>query len=662
MTNPARFLLLSILALAVAGCSGGDRVPAPFVPGSLDYVEKGTLLQVSSYDTTGGNNDRINIHAGETATIFRRSGPGVISRIWITIDSRDPHFLRRILLRMYWDGEDEPSVEVPVGDFFGSGFEYRHHISQMTGMSSGGYYSFFPMPFQEEARIEVVNQTGREIYAFYYQVDYYRLEAPLPDRTPTFHAAWRRDIRTEADSNFLALEAEGAGYYVGTHFHGQSYSGGLGYLEGDEMFYVDGEENPSIQGTGLEDYFTSGWYFQQGEYDAPWHGLVMKDDSAGRIAAYRHHIRDAIPFRKSLRATFEHGHNNEDAVDFSTTAFWYQTEPHRPFAPLKPAGLRIPLRRPVPNGAVEAETLGAKSEADAGVADMTAHGADWSGGRQLQVEGREGTSFELVVPGLIEESYHVEIYPTGGPDYGNWSVSSAAGSGTRGGDAVSFKGFREQVTPAEKVVLNRVRPRGDSLRLRFTMTGKNVSSDGYRAGIDALNLIPVREYIPKWQLIGPFPNPRESDDLRFGLDSVYAPEKEIDLDAAYRGVDGQRVRWQKYTGGEGGYAMNLNGRYSPDEFIISYALTWIHSPVRQSVPLMLGTDDGAKVFLNGEQLYRFLEVRVAAPDQDTVRLPLRKGWNKLLLKLENNFGGYAFYARIIDRSDNLTVSADQPQQ
>ncbi len=91
----------------------------------------------------------------------------------------DPHFLRRILLRMYWDNEENPSVEVPVGDFFGTGFEYKHYIAEYLGMSSGGYYCYFPMPFNKKACIEVVNETGQEIYAFYYHIDYQKLEESL---------------------------------------------------------------------------------------------------------------------------------------------------------------------------------------------------------------------------------------------------------------------------------------------------------------------------------------------------------------------------------------------------------------------------------------------------------------------------------------------------
>ena len=117
-------------------------------PYRLPYLKKSKLIQISSHDTTGGNNDRINIPAGETATLAEMNGPGIITRIWVTIDSRDPYFLRRILVRMYWDREENPSVEAPVGDFFGTGIEYKHYVSQILGMSSSGYILLLPNAVQ----------------------------------------------------------------------------------------------------------------------------------------------------------------------------------------------------------------------------------------------------------------------------------------------------------------------------------------------------------------------------------------------------------------------------------------------------------------------------------------------------------------------------------
>ncbi len=616
------------------------------------FIQNGKMIQVSSYDTTGGNNDRINIHEGEKAEIFNTKGPGVITRIWITIDSRDPHFLRRILLRMYWDDEDEPSVEVPVGDFFGSGFKYKHHTAEFTGMSSGGYYCYFPMPFRKNARIEVVNQTGKEIMAFYYHINYYQLDKKLPRNTQYFHANWRRDARTTSDKNFEALNAKGKGHFVGMNFNGQPYNNSLFYLEGDEMIYVDGEKEPSTYGTGFEDYFTSGWYFKNGEYHAPYHGLVLLEEETGRVTAYRHHIPDAIPFNESIDVTFEHGHGNEEAVDFSTTCYWYQEEPHD-YEPIQKAGQRIPLRRPVKNGSVSSEDIEVKTNANYLIQDMSDYGADWYKNKQICIKGKDEEKFTLTIPNCIEKAYNIKIYPTQGPDYGNIQIK------TNNQAIKKFKGYNEKIHPSPAIEFNNVPVKEGEINIDFQIDGKNKSSSGYNTGISAIHLEPVREYITDWYLIGPFPNPRESDDLRFGLDSVYPPEKEIKLSKSYSGAEEQEVKWFRINNSGAGYDMGLWNYFDPQEFIISYALTYIYSPEEQELPLMFGSDDGAKVFLNDEEIYRFLDVRIAAPDQDTIPLELSKGWNKLLIKAENNFGGYAFYARIIDRNKNLKISAEK---
>ncbi len=619
----------------------------------LPTIRDGKMVQVSSYDTTGGNNDRINIKARKTAEILNFDGPGMITRIWITIDSRDPYFLRRIMLRFYWDDETNPSVEVPVGDFFGNGFEYTHYTSRYLGMSSGGYYCYFPMPFNKKARIEVVNDTGEEVFAFYYQINIYQFENPLDENTGYFHALWKRDLRTDYNENYVALEAEGEGQFVGLNFNGQPYRGSLFYLEGDEMIYVDGESHPSIYGTGMEDYFTSGWYFKNGEFSADFHGLILKDDATGRVAAYRHHIPDAIPFKKSIKVTYEHGHANEQVADFATTAFWYQMEPHKPWGPLLKPGLRIPLRRPVPEGAYEAEEAILEGSIQSKVEDMSDFGPDWSGLQQLLVDGEPDDEFELILSPLREAKYHVDIYPTKGPGYGTFDIYS--GNKKVG----SFDGYDEKITPAEKFRIPDIEVKDGQLSLKFKISRKNTHSNGYDVGLDAFILVPDRNYIPEWYMIGPFPNPRESDYVRLGLDSVYAPEKEIHLNEIYVGVEGQEIGWEKVDGRDGGYGMGLWQMYDPYEFVVCYALTYIYSPEDQQVPLMYSSDDGSKVFLNDEELYRFLEVRVASPDDEEIPLNLKRGWNKLLLKVENNFGGYAFYARVIDRNRNLVFSRDR---
>ncbi len=616
----------------------------------LPYLKSSRLLQISSFDSTGGNNDRINLHPGEKATIAQIQGPGVITHIWVTIDSRDPYFLRRIVLRMFWDGEANPSVEVPIGDFFGTGFEYRHYFSAYVGMTSGGYFSNLPMPFQKSARIEVDNQTGQELYAFYYHIDYQKLAEPLEEDVAYFHCQWRRELRTDPKQNYVVLEAEGQGHFVGLNMSMQSYERNLSFLEGDEMVYVDGETFPSIYGTGTEDYFISGWYFNRGEFAAPYHGLILKDDSLGRIAAYRWHVSDAIPFQKSLRFTIEHGHANSEVADYSSTAYWYQKEPHKAFAPLPAAALRIPLRATVPNGVLEGESLMPQStNLKAEVEDMSIHGPEWSSLRQLKVHGgREGDSFSISLP-VEEDLYSVRIYYTSGPDYGNVNVLS------QGALVGKISAYSQQVLPGRELTLAHLKASKGQIPLTFIIDGKDGQAAGYEVGLDAFLIEPEKKFIPEWLIIGPFPNPRESDVKRFGLDTVYAPEKEIEPEKIYSGAEGQRVRWSLEKTPESGY-FSLYKKFTPYEFVVAYAFTYVRSPKDQVLPLLLGSDDGVKVFLNDKEVHRFLGVRVAVPDQDRVMLPLKKGWNKLLIKIENNFGGYAFYARIVDLDQTLEYS------
>ena len=647
-----RVLLCAMIFGAMSALKAQSVLDRILSPSHLPCLKKSKLVQISSHDRSGGNSDFISVASGATAVLAEMPGPGVISRIWVTIASRDRHFLRRIVLRMYWDGEDQPSVEVPVGDFFGTGFQYKQYITPFVGMSSGGYYSYFQMPFQTSARVEVENQTGQEINSFYYQIDYQKLSDPLESDIGYFHANWRRDVRTTAKENYLVLDAAGEGHFVGLNMSMQSYHGGLQFLEGDEMVYVDGENYPSIYGTGTEDYFTSGWYFNRGEFAAPYHGLILKDDSLGRIAAYRFHILDVIQFKQSLRFTIEHGHGNEEVADYSSTAYWYQKEPHKKFPPMLAPGLRIPLRVAVPNDAVEAETLTPRETVLPGrVDDMSKFGADWSGLKQLTVIGKkEGDSFLLEVPAL-EDRYDVSIYYTRGRDYCDVEIMY---DGTEVG---TIRGFGNEVVPAGKIMLSDVKAVDRKLPIKFVVAGKDPKATGFTVGLDAIVLEPHRNFIAEWFLIGPFPNPRDEQSNRLGLDIAYPPEKEIDLGKAYPGVDQKPVRWTLEKTLPNG-RMDLY-KFEPYELVVVYALTYIYSPKDQTLPLLLGTDDGVKVFLNDKEIHRNLTIRVSMPDQDRVPLELKKGWNRLLLKIENNFGGFNFYARVLDVDESITVRPHQ---
>jgi hypothetical protein len=328
-------VLLSVLpAQAQSGLGAGTL-------GSLMTPRGGKVEHFASTDPKGGNGDFRPVAPGETLTLMDyKGGPGIVRRWWITIAPRsNVQIQRQAIIRCYWDGETTPSVECPVSDFFGMGFgEWHDYQSLPLNMTSGGYNCYWPMPFHKSARITIENRSKVRIDSFYYNLEV-ETHKKLPKDTLYFHAQFRRSRPTEQGKPYILLETTGKGQYVGTLMSMQAMRGrGLGYLEGDEQVTVDGEASPSILGTGTEDYFSSGWYYDTGVYSAPYHGVTIKDVEKGRINTYRWHIEDVIPFEKSLRFAIEHGPVNDIPGDYSSVAFYYQTHPHAAFPPL-PADL-----------------------------------------------------------------------------------------------------------------------------------------------------------------------------------------------------------------------------------------------------------------------------------------------------------------------------------
>ncbi|MEO7143090.1 MAG: glycoside hydrolase family 172 protein [Bryobacteraceae bacterium] len=320
----------------------------------LSTLSDASSKRISSWDRTGGNHDSIPIKAGQTVTLAEIDGPGAIKHIWATISSSSRFHLRELVLRMYWDGERDPSVEAPIGDFFGDGFgEYHNWHSLPLTVQGKALNCYFEMPFSKKAVITVTNDGAQDVRSFYYHVDYQKYPgARAVEGQGRFHALWHRehptvvqtgDVNLTGKDNYVFVDAQGRGQFVGVVLSVQGYATGW-WGEGDDMFFIDGERfPPSIHGTGLEDYFNNGWGFQE-EFNYPFIGYSLKGngDWTGQNTMYRFHIPDPIYFKKSLRATIEHGHANHRADDYSSTAYWYQTEPHKPFPPLPPVIARMP--------------------------------------------------------------------------------------------------------------------------------------------------------------------------------------------------------------------------------------------------------------------------------------------------------------------------------
>jgi hypothetical protein len=320
----------------------------------------------SSWDRSGGNGDAVPVEAGKSATLLDVTGPGVVTHIWITIASDDPHHLKNLVLRAWWDGETTPSVEVPVGDFFGLGLgEYYTYQSALLAVASiKALNSYFQMPFSSSARITISNEGKIKTDSFYFHVDYITMPS-LPAGLGRFHAQYRQAAPTKSwtenwtneydekingkknlngEGNYVFLEATGKGHFVGvTHSVLQNQNQWFG--EGDDMIFIDGDTTPTINGTGTEDYYNGAWDFGLQPFGYMHNGapyMVDPERLGGRYCLYRWHIESPITFEKSIKVTIESGHGNHRADDYYTTAYWYQAEPHGAFPALPAAETRIP--------------------------------------------------------------------------------------------------------------------------------------------------------------------------------------------------------------------------------------------------------------------------------------------------------------------------------
>jgi Protein of unknown function (DUF2961) len=344
----------------------------------LTQLKSYTTQRMSSFDPKGANDDgqwKSPVKAGETRTIGDVQGPGVITHMWFTIATPEHYHLKKIVLRMYWDGESSPAVEAPIGDFFGLGLgEYfLYESGPLSVGSQKALNSYFRMPFRKSARITITNEGSQTVSAFYYNIDWEKHQS-LPDDTAYFYAeyrqetptkGWTADWKLNADvnvndkpnldgaENYVILETEGRGHYVGVT-HNILQNQGDWWGEGDEMMFIDDRAKPTIIGTGSEDYYLGAWCyggcaispfgaayptFAYRQYGNPVNG---GDHRGSKWMVYRFHLDSPVPFQKYFKMTMEHGHANHRSDNFYTVAYWYQQGPHRLRKPLPPVDERVP--------------------------------------------------------------------------------------------------------------------------------------------------------------------------------------------------------------------------------------------------------------------------------------------------------------------------------
>lgn len=485
------------LLLAAALLPGQDL-------GSLHLLREGRPRRVSStHAEDPDNRDNVWVKPGETRTLAELTGPGVIRHIWLTFSEARPNWLAKdgaahpgeIVLRMWWDGAAEPAVEAPLGDFFAAGFGKRAEVRSIPVEVQGGdsYNCFWPMPFSRSARIAVTNESARPLAALYYAIDW--SEERLPANAALFCAQYRQEFPTALGRDYVILDAEGAGHYVGTVLSVRTRSPEW-FGEGDEKLTVDGEARPSIRGTGTEDYFLNAWGLERGSF--PSFGVPILEGAWGhvgqRLTAYRWHLFDPVRFQKSLRVELEHyGWISADETasgkvegfveredDFATVAFWYQQGAPKRFAKLPPAAERTP---PGLDLVIEGKTLLGRATAAKGKLSLQ-KGWEWTGEGQLffDAEGPDA-AFEVAFEVREEALKRVVVPITHSYDFGIYRVL-LDGKPLEGGPI----DFHHPQVEVREHSLGDLRLAPGEHRLRFECVGRNPQSSGWKLGVDSVRL------------------------------------------------------------------------------------------------------------------------------------------------------------------------------
>ena len=334
----------------------------------LSHIRDAQTGRASSWDKTGRNSDAWWIEPGERAVLADLKGPGRITHLWLT----QANHYRECLLKITWDDASFPSVVCPLGDFFGLGHglvnSYQSLLFSASTRSNHVFNagcalnSYVQMPFRQRAVVELVNESS-ERHRQYFYVDYETGE--VPTEAGYFHAEFRREnpfggwgheIRVNApeanianegqtawDNNYILLETQGRGHYIGCNISVTNFQG-TWWGEGDDMIWVDGYKwPPELHGTGSEDYLNQAWGMQDNAFGRNG-SSIHEANTDGYQTSYVHHLENPVRFEREIKATIEHGHGNHLCNEMSSVAYWYAAEPTCAAAPPAVAQ-RMPVLR-----------------------------------------------------------------------------------------------------------------------------------------------------------------------------------------------------------------------------------------------------------------------------------------------------------------------------
>jgi hypothetical protein len=470
----------------------------------------------SNNQAVRSNDDSKRIMPGETLVMADLRGPGVVDHVWITVADNEFAWPRLVRLRVYYDGKKTPSVDVPLGDFFGVGHGYERNLDSMFIRDSSfgrARNSYWPMPFRQSCRITVTDEGNRPVTAFYYQVDWQK-HASLPADTAYFHAYYRQERPAVSGKNYEFLSIKGTGHYVGTVLN--VIQAGVGWFgEGDDLFYVDGAEHPQLHGTGSEDYFNDAWDLRVA--NGLWTGTPVAEGErlGARLTGYRWHVPDAIPFTKSIWAGIEHAgwtydpdgklrSGFEERPDFfSSTAFWYQKGVNEELAEPPYGEARLPL-----GNAQQIAVEDSLSDVSASNGKATVQRAvDW--GKDLLIFEAKGPGARINIPIDIPETNRYEIVArvAQAPDYGDYYAlldgkpmnldnRQAATSEIPITGPEVFHNFLPELYLAVDRPLGWLELQKGRHTLSFVCTGHDGQSSGFNLGINDVVLERIPNLVP----------------------------------------------------------------------------------------------------------------------------------------------------------------------
>jgi D-arabinan exo alpha-(1,3)/(1,5)-arabinofuranosidase (non-reducing end) len=521
-----RAILIVAALLLVGAPAQAQDLPGFPDPFGLTRPKNFTARRSSSNNPDpNSNDDSKRPIPGETVTLADLSGPGVVTHIWLTVADSEYAWPRLLRLRVYYDGSDVASVDAPVGDFFavGHGFEKPVRSLMIRDSSDGrSRNSYWPMPFRRSCRITVTNEGRRRVSNLYYHVDWGRLPS-LPPDTLSFHARYRQALPACCGTPYEIANLHGRGQYVGTVLSVvQAEAGWFG--EGDDHFFVDGEANASIEGTGTEDYFNDAWGLRVD--DGPYAGASVAEGTGlgARMTAFRWHLADPIPFRKSLRFEMEHKgwtFQSNGAVKsafgertdlMSSVAFWYQSGIAKDQPDVPYGSARLPQGNA---RQIEVEKAAGEARAEKGKISVLPD-LFWS--KDVLFLQAEGIGSRLDVPLEVEGEgdYELVAQVAQSYDYGKYKalldgkpVAAAQLEHEPGADVFSigeFDGYHDETYVGYDVLLGWPHLTKGRHTVSFVCTGKNNLSTGFNLGVD--DLVLARTGSDGWRIAGEARAPR----------------------------------------------------------------------------------------------------------------------------------------------------------